>query len=174
MKRIIVFSGLFVFIFMYCTTPPQSTMLPQLTMLPPSERQYQKVVEVEFTKQEIYQKALMWMAESFRSSKEVIEHKNSEEGKIIGNTIVTINFGEGIYVPHVMDVRMTIIIEMKDRRIRFTAKNLIYSDLIIMGVYIPESHLEYKEQLDKITPQIDMLINDFKNYLKESSKLDEW
>jgi len=157
---------LIAFIFISCA--------PQLTSIPTSERIYQNVVEVDLSSEDIYNKTLTWMAESFRSSKEVIEYKDIVEGKIIGNTIISVNFSEGI-MPLYRDVRVTIIIEIKENKFRFTAKNFILDDMIFMNSHLPETPVEYKEQLEKISPIIETnLINNLKEYLLESSKPDEW
>lgn len=75
----------------------------------------------------------------------------------------------------IRDVRITIIIELKDNKFRFTVKNLILEEMLFMGSRLPDTPVEYKETMDKIIPVIDVvLINNLKKYLLKSSKPDEW
>ena len=56
---------------------------------PVEERSVQKVHDVDLTQNEIYDISLEWMARTFFDSKEVIELKDKDNGKIIGKGIVT-------------------------------------------------------------------------------------
>jgi hypothetical protein len=82
---------------------------------PAEEQNYQKVFEVNLSKQKIYEETLQWMAESFVSSKAVIEYKNEKEGTIIGNGGVEIYVA--IYRGY---LGYTLKIEIKDKKYRVT------------------------------------------------------
>ena len=147
---------------------------PPLTMTEPSERVFKSVTEVELAKEEIFENTLKWLAENFISSKEVLEYKNKDEGKIIGNIVLKVNFSEGM-MDFIRPIRMTLIIEAKENRFRIICKNLTYEEMFFAGSVIPSAPLEYKENIDKIFPKINIeIVNSLKSYLSKDDKNDDW
>lgn len=71
-------------------------------------------------KNQIYDKTLAWMAENFRSSKSVIELKDRENGKIIGQAIGNVSDPIPMYD---RAYGYTLIIDIKDYKIKVTFKN---------------------------------------------------
>lgn len=70
-------------------------------------------------KDDLFTQTLLWMAESFRSSKEVIDLKDKELGTIIGNGAVDINVGLLPFLPPVnAPVTFKVRIDVKDNRYR--------------------------------------------------------
>ena len=147
---------------------------PPWTMTEPSQRIFQSVTEVETAKEEIFENSLKWLAENFISSKEVLEYKNKDEGKIIGNIVLKVNVSEGI-MDFIRPIRMTLIIEAKENRFRITCKNLIYEEMTFAGSVLPSIPLEYKENLNKTFSKINIeIVNSLKNYLSKDDTNNDW
>ena len=147
---------------------------PQLTIMNPTDVIFQEIINIDSEKNELYTKTITWMAESFNSSKEVIEYKNIDDGKIIGNTILSVNISNGP-MDFYRDIKMTIIIEIKNESLRFTAKNFIIQSMYIGGGKLPEEPVIHKEIFYKIIQAIDgSLIKSLRSYLQKSSDNDNW
>ena len=126
--------------------------------LSPEELVYQKVLEVDGSKEELFTKCAEWIALTFRSAKAVIEHQDEEQGKIIGNGIVEVNYGLGP-----VNTRFTLIIETKDNRIRATAENM-HTEMTISGQFM-SNPLSFGLQMRKFSAQADILLSDLEEYL---------
>lgn len=78
------------------------------------------VVEVirdfEMPRDRLFDTALLWLAESARSSKSVIDLKDKELGTIIGNITSTLGIAWGVNVPMSFKLK----IEVKDNKYRLT------------------------------------------------------
>jgi len=78
------------------------------------------VVEVirdfEMPRDRLFDTALLWLAESARSSKSVIDLKDKELGTIIGNGTSTLGIAWGVNVPMSFKLK----IEVKDNKYRLT------------------------------------------------------
>ncbi len=130
-----------------------------MQIAPEREMSYQKTYDIpNMSKSAIYDKALFWMAETFVSSKRVIELKDKENGKIIGNGITSIHAGLGVY----SDYGYTMIIDTKDNRVKLTYKNLQHVD----GTGILAGRLK------KVKLKLEALSNDLYNYLLTQEKSD--
>ncbi len=68
----------------------------------------------------IYDNALLWLSESFRSSKAVIDLKDRDLGTIIGNAADEIKIGWGATLPISYKLR----IDVRDNRYRLTFSNV--------------------------------------------------
>jgi hypothetical protein len=55
-----------------------------MPVAPIEERSMQKVHDIDLAKNEIYDKSLEWMAQTFSGSREVMELKDKDKGLIIG------------------------------------------------------------------------------------------
>lgn len=91
----------------------------------------QKPIEQVFeapghTKDEIYNAAKIWIAESFRSAKAVIEYDNKDEGTIIGNGLIPYPCKGAFDCLSKSDwkVRFTVRIDTKDDKFRLTFSNM--------------------------------------------------
>jgi hypothetical protein len=90
----------------------------------------QKPVEQVFeapghTKEQIYGAAKIWIAETFRSAKAVIEYDNEDEGTIIGNGLMQYPCrGFECLAKSDWKVRFTIRIDTKDDKFRLTFSNV--------------------------------------------------
>jgi len=78
------------------------------------------------TKDEIYNAAKIWIAESFRSAKAVIEYDNKDEGTIIGNGLIPYPCKGAFDCLGKPDwkVRFTVRIDTKDDKFRLTFSNM--------------------------------------------------
>jgi predicted ATP-dependent protease len=93
--------------------------------VPVEERQLQRVYDVpNLSKDQIYSKTLSWMAETYNSSKHVIELQDKESGRIVGNAITTFNSWIGIPLSY----RYTISVDTKDNKIRVQFRDFISVD----------------------------------------------
>ena len=86
---------------------------------------FSAVVTVENTsKNELYNRAKIWFAKAFISSKYVIQLDDKENGQIIGNGSIIYNAPAGLpglnFSGH---FTFTITIEVKDNRFRYTFEN---------------------------------------------------
>ncbi len=132
---------------------------------PAEEQYYQKVFEVDLSKQKIYEETLQWMAESFVSSKAVIEYKNEKEGTIIGNGAVEIR-----PVGYVGYLGYTLKIEIKDKKYRVTSCCYRKAD----STNIHPSHYTKRRSVAYARGRIEELANDLYLYLNKEKKPDNW
>jgi len=119
---------------------------------------YEKIVNVNGEKAEIYSKSLEWFAEYYFDSKAVIEYKDLENGKIMGYGFSTVPMAEPQHI------RYTIIIEVKDNKYRMVFKNLrnITSSTIIV------KYLNYLE------PEFEEASLALKKYILNENNNKEW
>jgi hypothetical protein len=135
-----------------------------MQVVPPEERVVQQVHEVDLTKDQIFSKCLEWMAQSFVDSKEVIELKDKENGKIIGKGVTDFMRAGVVSIP----CRFTMIVEIKDSKYRTTYKNFI-------GLYREQSvPLEHKGDIDQVKESLLVFDRDLYVYLTSSKKADDW
>jgi hypothetical protein len=137
-----------------------------LKVVPPEERQLQKVHEINMTKNEIFDKTLEWMAQSFTDSKAVIELKDKENGKIIGKGVTTFT-----NVVAVIPCRFTMIVDIKDNKYRTT-----YNNFVGMWGQYQNQPRELKEQafIDETITKLKALDTSLYIYLKNSKKTSDW
>lgn len=86
------------------------------TTLPPGT-EYQEVRQVEGVKaDEVYERSLNWMAETFVSANDAIQVRDDENNRLVANASMMIP-GSGVTAD------MSIIVEARDGRFRLTARN---------------------------------------------------
>ena len=125
----------------------------------------QKIYNVPgLSQKQIYDKSLEWMAKTFMSSKAVIELKDPDNGKIIGNGVTT--FTQSISGP--MNCEYTITIDIKKEKIRVTFEN--FNGFYLEGRYPLSNNMG---QFDQIEPKLIRLSESLVSYLKDS-KTNEW
>jgi len=132
---------------------------------PENKAPYQDTREVEGSKDELFLRTRRWMAETFRSSKAVIELEDKENGQIIGNTSLSIKGGLGITIYF----DMTIVIDIKDGKIRLTAKNFEESVPGLPG-FKTDNALQWQDLKGKIRVMFDDLLY----FIQENRKNDVW
>lgn len=136
---------------------------------PIEERSLQKVHEIKLSKNEIYDRALEWMAQTFVDSKAVIELKDKENGKIIGKGMSSFNVDSGlILVP--IPCRFTLILEAKDNKYRTTYDNFTG----MWGKYhnepIPLKHKPHIDSIKNVMIELDKSLYDYLNKAKSNSQ----
>lgn len=136
-------------------------------IVPQEERIFRQIHEVKLTKNEIFSKCLEWMAQTFVDSKDVVELKDKETGKIIGKGITNFVAGGIASIP----CRFTIIIEIKEYKYRATYKNFIG----LFGKYSNNPMpLEHKTYIDQVKANLATLDNNLYAYLTISKKANDW
>ena len=135
--------------------------------IPPQEARLQRIYQLQgMTKDVIFDRTLAWMAETFVSSKNVIELKDKENGKIIGKgaTFFTRDPLKIVRNP----CRYTMIIDIKDNKIRITYKNL--SSMVGPNAWGP---LQYKSAIEPVKTKLRQLSDDL-YYSLSRKKKDDW
>ena len=159
MKKIIIIVAFTIII--SCVAPGGFQIVPQ------EERIVRQIHEVKLTKDEIFPKCLEWMAQTFVDSKEVVELKDKETGKIIGKGITNFMSGGIVSIP----CRYTIVIDIKDYKYRTTYKNFIG----LFGQYRNDPvPLKHKAYIDEVKTKLMSLDQDLFIYLTTAKKDDNW
>jgi hypothetical protein len=137
---------------------------------PIEDRSMQKVHEIDLTKNEIYDISLEWMARTFFDSKEVIELKDKDNGKIIGKGIIGFRGKIGWFSANI-PCRFTLIVEAKDNKYRATYHNFV----VLKGENQtrPEP-LEQKEYVDAVKTKLGLIDDDLYSYLSKSKSNTNW
>ncbi len=161
MKKYLIYSALTVLFFMGCaSTPPEYA---------PSENLFiQEVSEVPgFSKEELFNGARIWVAESFSSALDVIQYANRDQGVIVGKTSIpherTSQFGG----PNRFELRFTVVAETKDDKIRTTFK-----DLRLMGGFGFDPLL--KADMEAIRPKLEDAVRALVASFEKKSEMEEW
>ena len=114
--------------------------------------------------------SLEWMARTFFDSKEVIDLKDKDNGKIIGKGIVTFKGKIGWFSANI-PCRFTLIVEAKDNKYRTTYNNLVG----LWGEsYSRPEPLEQKEYVDAVKAKLAIIDEDLYSYLKKSKSNANW
>jgi hypothetical protein len=110
------------------------------------------------SKNEIYNKTLLWMAQTFNSSKSVIELQDSSQGLIVGNGIVLIS-----YMLAERPIAFVIKIEIKDNKYRLSTSKYVQRS--------PEGDAKmYKDMADLTKNKIFMLQKSLHEFLISKPK----
>ena len=125
------------------------------------------IKEIKMLKDDIYKNALLWMAESFRSSKEVIDLKDRDMGTIIGNGSVDIKIGWGAYTP----ARFKLKIDVKDDKYRLTFKDVI---MVFDGQEKPIEAANRKSLEPKVTTKFNEIATSLHEYLGKAGSSKDW
>ncbi len=137
-----------------------------LYALPESEREVVAVFDAPgLTKTQLFERTLEWMALSFGAAQEVIQYKDKDAGKIIGKGITS--YGSWL---ETVDCRYTIVIEMKDNKVRMSFNNFFTK----LGAYAGEMRsLSNDDNFDTVKGKCNAISENLKTYLskKQSS---EW
>lgn len=89
---------------------------------------HEVVVETNASQSEIYDRAVVWVAETFSSAKEVLQFNDKQIGKIIGNGTVSLKVGSGFTAVDVpCSFKMKIDIKDKKYRVTFSDVTLTFN-----------------------------------------------
>jgi hypothetical protein len=117
----------------------------------------------------LFDKTVLWITESFRSSKAVIEVKDREQGIIVGNGNALMALGSGFFLTEV-PVMFTVRIDMKDNKYRMTFKNVrvMFNDNFpkpIEETNRPSTEPKARERFEQLANSLDAYLakpnNDF-------------
>jgi len=158
MRRIIIFIMIITVLFVAfgCATTQKLTK-EELTV--------QSIQEISKSKTELYKLSNEWMAKSFKSSKQVIQYQDKDEGIIVGKGFIGIT-----YTLFPMDTWFTMTIEIKDNKARVTFEDIYISQKV--NYQTQETPVTNKAQMDKVRPELEKLITDLSDYLQKGSE--EW
>lgn len=134
------------------------------TTAPPSSYEYQDVIEVDASAEQIYDRTLMWMAERFVSSQDAIQLKDEENRRIVANARQTMKVGSlGTSLP----VEMTLMIEARENRFRFTGRNFT-------AEYQMGSAPLAKSKEDEVQEELEVLAQELAIYIVSESASEDW
>lgn len=132
-----------------------------------------------YTKDVLYEKVKIWVAQNFRSAKSVIEYENKMDGAIIGNGMVKYPCsGFECVAKYDWTVPFTMRVDMKDDKFRLTFSNLhvawpAKSDSA--GYHAASDHeMWQQEDFDKIRPVLLNFGEGIKASLSKETKSDNW
>lgn len=157
-----------------CTGPYLAGYEP----IPESERTFERIVEAPgYSKDQIFTNTKIWIAETFKSSKAVLEYENKEDGVIIGNGITSYPCsGMDCIAKGNWKVPFTMRVDIKDQKFRVTFINLRISKAPSYDAYTGvspgfDSPVTIRGYMDAIKPKLlefgDQLLASFG---KEKSK----
>jgi hypothetical protein len=137
---------------------------------PIEDRSMQKVHDIDFAKDDIYEISLEWMTKTLSDSKGIFELKNKDQGKIIG-TGLTFFIKKSFWGPVDVPCRFTIMVEAKDNKYKTTYSNFISLSGKSYGRLKP---VEEKEYIDAVKAKLAIVDDDLYRYLKKSKSNTKW
>jgi len=124
--------------------------------------EFQHVIEVTGGKDTLFPKALQWLAQTYNDSKEVIEYEDEAVGKIIGRGSTQVMWRPGGRSMSTMIILYSIVIEIKDNKVRVTFNNFYISEF--------PGHPIYQDSYDQLVPILETLIVNLTSYLSEEDE----
>ena len=122
MKKLII-GGLIMFFSVVCYG--QEKLLGILPLVE-KEVTYTNVVTVDSVKAtELYIRAKLWLADAYKSSKDVIQVEDKEAGQIVGKGIASVNWQSTFMSISETKVYHTITIQVKDGRYRYEISSFL-------------------------------------------------
>jgi hypothetical protein len=130
----------------------------------PKDINYQRVIEVIGGRDTLYAKSLQWLAKTYTDSKEVIEYKDKDAGKIIGRGATTVLYNPTGIAPIYLNIRYAITIEVKDNKSRITFDQ----------IYNPQSPAApiWLDSWNRLQPKYKELVDNYAEYLEAAN--DDW
>ena len=129
------------------------------------------VVEINnLTKKDIYSKAIEWITLNYKSADDVIQSKDSENGKIIlkGNFSTSLFMKQG-WIKH------TLILEFKDNKFRYAYTDLSYYSTGSGEVPFEKNMMSKKKVLAETEQNIESSIKDLTGHIKKTNDTqDDW
>jgi hypothetical protein len=141
-----------------------------MPLAPVEDRSVQKVHDIDLAKNEIYDRSLDWIARTFFDSKEVIELKDKDNGKIIGKGLTSFRGKVGWFSADI-PCRFTLIVEAKDNKYRTTYTNFVglWGESQTRAVPLVE-----KKYVDAVKAKIALLDDDLHGFLMKSKSKTDW
>ena len=146
------------------------------------EKSYQKVIEFDSSKDELFIKSLDWSTSKFTGSHQLVfkttlldpgvlletgvQYSDKETGVIMSNAYVKI-----VTFP-VLQIKYSCRIDCKENRVRFTFSNFQY--WFDISVNIRNWADIQKGQLTKLHPELDKLIEDYETKINSQTLDSDW
>lgn len=128
---------------------------------------FQKIDEVPLSQQQIFDSSLIWLAETFRDSEEVIEYKDRDTGTIIGNGIVETKGGMFLAPPNKSRFQLRIDTKEGRYRLTFSKVELWVGDYGTTWKPIEEANRQMLEP--KILERFEQIAQDFKSGVQKEA-----
>jgi hypothetical protein len=129
----------------------------------PSDTEYQTVRDVEgASADQIYERSLNWMAETFVSANEAVQVRDDENDRLVTNASIRIPGYAGFS-------EMSIIVEARDERFRFTARNF-QARTTAMSMRVPMNTDLYEDLKPKLKSRADEL----QSYIRGETEDTDW
>jgi Domain of unknown function (DUF4468) with TBP-like fold len=117
---------------------------------------YGQIDSVAATKDELFIRAKVWLVNTFKSAKAVIQLDDKEAGKLMGKGVDTYSFKYGInYMDISGGIYYTIQIDCKDNKARIRIFNIEQGNT--EGVSLPIETSEYWPKKSK--PKVEAIVN---------------
>ena len=133
----------------------------------------QEVVQFDLIKKDLlFQRGQEWINLNYKSTKDIIQLVDKEQGKIIVRGSFSIVVGIYTYI-----IIHTLTLDFKDEKLRYTYSNFTVDNLNLQGY---DSALENdrwynKKFIRKTNEKIGKNVNDLINFIKRNvNKKDEW
>lgn len=146
-----------------------------------SDRTITSIIEAKgLRKERIFTGTRIWIAENFKSAKQVIEYENKEDGTIIGNGMINYPCQGGMdcLVKADWKVPFTMRVDTKDEKFRltFTNINLSWPASYNSGIFSPAYNgpVHNKYDLDVIKPNLLKFGNEITHSLNENTSSSNW
>ena len=129
----------------------------------PSDTEYQTVRDVEgASADQIYERSLSWMAETFVSANEAVQVRDDENNRLVTNASIRIPGYAGFS-------EMSIIVEARDERFRFTARNF-RARTRAMSMRVPMNTDLYED----LKPELKSQADDLQSYIRGEAEDTDW
>ena len=172
-KLIYSLTGVLILVFMSCAATVPLTE---------QEKTYQKIIEFDLSKDELFTRSLDWATSNFTGSHQLVfqttlldkgetlqtgvQNKDKESGSIQSNGFVEI-----VSFP-VLKLKYSCRIDCKDKRVRMTFNNFQY--YFDAGVNMRSWADVNKGMVNKLIPELDKLISDYKSKINSNTLNNDW
>jgi hypothetical protein len=134
---------------------------------------YESIDTLTLTKDQLYTKAKLWIANTFKDSKSVIEIDDKENGQIVGKGNFVVNYTYAL-TPSTCRFNFTVRIDLKDNKYRLQLYNIIGEFAANYETPIEEIPNQYGKKIaGKLLPEankrINELITDFRINLSKQN-----
>jgi len=104
---------------------------------------YEGIVDIpDKTKNDLYQNAQQWFVDYFKSSKDVIQNQDKDNGIVVGKGMLDFNARVGLGMSMVQHDKLTIKIVCKDNKYKYSVYDMI--------LYPPEGNEKYSTPFDNL------------------------
>jgi|GEM_PF-925764 len=104
---------------------------------------YEGIVDIPgTTKNDLYQNAQQWFVDFFKSSKDVIQNQDKDNGLVVGKGMLDFNARVGLGMSMVQHNKLTVKIICKDNKYKYSVYDMI--------LYPPEGNEKYSTPFDNL------------------------